>query len=391
MTEKMTTRERFKKIMNFEKPDRLLWTEDPFEETIIRWIHEGLPIDQVLQTDYDIGWNGSIYQVLPMPHTLDISNYFGFIPICPPGRETIVLDLCPIPRHVPKILKETEDKILLRDPLGGKLEHRKLDYTMPHFCEFPVKSMKDWQETKKRLDPKDPRRYPKDYTREQYIELFDETTTPTSLVLSGFYAFGRGVMGTAAFTPVFYTDPDLAYDMMNFYADFLINVIREIVETLKSRIDWVYWWEDMACGTGPNISPKVFKEFILPNLKKVTGFLNKNNIDIIIMDCDGDFRPLLPLLWEGGIRGLWPLEVNAGIDAVELRKQYGKKWRLGGNIDKRVLTEGKEAIKNEIDKKIPILKEEGGYIPGLDHSIPPNVSLKNFEFYAEYLKSLLDY
>jgi uroporphyrinogen-III decarboxylase len=51
----------------------------------------------------------------------------------------------------------------------------------------------------------------------------------------------------------------------------------------------------------------------------------------------------------------------------------------------------KEAIKYEIDKKLPYLKEEGGYIPGLDHVIPPDVSLENFTFYANYLKKYLDY
>ena len=74
-----------------------------------------------------------------------------------------------------------------------------------------------------------------------------------------------------------------------------------LFETLESRIDWVFWWEDFAHGRGPNFSPKLFKEFILPNLKKVTSFLNKNGIDLIIVDSDGDFRVLMPLLWEGGI------------------------------------------------------------------------------------------
>lgn len=390
MVDEMTPRERFKMVMNFKKPDQLPWMEMQLDETTLRWIHEGLPIDKVVKTRYDIIWNGALLIVQPLSYTFDISQYFGFIPLLNP-ETTITIDLGPLPRYTPKVLKESKDKVLYRDPLGGKMEYSREDYSMPRFIDFPVKNMKEWEEYKKRFDPTDPRRYPKDYTREQYIELFEEATTPTSLMVYGFYAFGRSTMGTAAFIPAFYTNPELVRDMMDTYADFLIETLKEIVETLKSRIDWVFWHEDLAHGGGPNISPKLFKEFILPNLKRVISLFNKNGIDLIILDSDGDPRPLMPLLWEGGIRGIWPMEVNAGMDAVELRRQYGRTWRFLGNIDKRALIKGKDAIKHEIDRKLPYLKEEGGYIPGLDHLIPPDASLENFAFYANYIKTLLKY
>jgi len=390
MADEVAPRERFKNVMSFRKPDRLPWIEQQLDTTTLRWIREGFPIEQAVQTHYDIVWNGSLLIVQPQPYTFNVGRYFGFDPLLNP-KTTITLDLGPLPRYTYKILREDTDKVLCRDPLGGKMRYRKEDYSMPHFEDFPVKNMKDWENYKKRLNPADPRRYPKDYASEQYVELFEEATHPTSLMVNGFYALGRGVMGTAAFLTEFYKDPELVHDMMNTYADFLIQVFREVVESLKSRIDWVFWHEDLACGSGPNISPKLFKEFILANLKKVTSFFKKNGIDLIILDSDGDPRILMPLFWEGGIRGMWPMEVNAGMDAVELRKQYGRTWRFIGNIDKRVLSKGKEAIKNEIDKKLPYLREEGGYIPGLDHLIPPDASLDDFTFYANYIKKLLGY
>jgi uroporphyrinogen-III decarboxylase len=84
---------------------------------------------------------------------------------------------------------------------------------------------------------------------------------------------------------------------------------------------------------------------------------------------------------------MWPLEVQAGMDAVELRNKLGKKCILSGNIDKRALAQGKEAIKEEIDKKVPFLLSQGGYFPGPDHFVPEDVSLENFQFYLEYLRS----
>ena len=388
--EEMTPRERFKRVMNFRKADRLPWMESQWDETTVRWIRQGLPIEQVVRSRYDLLLGGAMLIVQVRPYTFDVSRYFGFDPILDAERD-IVIDLGPLPRHTFRVLEEDGDRVVCRDTLGGRIQYRKIDYSMPHFADFPVKNFKDWKEYEKRFNPTDPRRYPKDYTSEEYVEMFESSTLPTSLIVTGFYALGRGLMGTAAFIPAFYKDPELIHDMMNKYADFLIEVYKDAVEGLKSRIDWVFWHEDLSSGTGPNISPKLFKEFILPNLKKVTGFFNKNGIDLIIIDTDGDPRALMPLLWEGGIRGIWPLEVAAGMDAVELRKEYGRTWRLMGNIDKRVLAQSKEAIKRELDRKVPYMKEEGGYVVGLDHDVPPDVPLENFIYYSNSVNNMINY
>lgn len=386
--EEITPRERFKRVMNFRKADRLPWMESQLDETTARWIREGLPIEQVVRSRYDLIYGGGMVIVQRQPYTLDVNRYFGFEPLLDTERD-VAIDLGPLPRHTLRVLEHDGDKVLCRDTLGGKIQYRKTDYSMPHFVDFPVKNMKDWEQYKKRLDPADPRRYPKDYTSEEYIELFESSPLPTSLIVTGFYALGRGLMGTAAFIPAFYKDPELVHDMMNSHADFLVEVYKDVVEGLKSRIDWVFWHEDLSSGTGPNISPKLFKDFILPNLKKVTSFFNKNGIDLIIIDTDGDPRALMSLLWDGGIRGMWPLEVTAGMDAVELRKKHGRTWRLLGNIDKRALAQGKEAIKREVDRKVLYMKEDGGYIVSLDHDIPPDVPLENFTFYANHIKNVI--
>jgi uroporphyrinogen-III decarboxylase len=388
--EGMTPRERFKRVMNFRKADRLPWMEFQLDEAIVRWIKEGLPIEQVIRTRYDLDWDGAFQVVQPRPYTFDVSRYFAFDPILDPDTN-VMLDVGPLPRYLLKTLQEDDDRVLCRNSLGVRMQYRKIDYSMPHFVDFPIKSLKDWEEYRKRLNPADPRRYPKDYTSEEYIEKFENSTLPTSLIVSGFYALVRELLGTAAAIPAFYKDPELIHDMMNSHADFLIEVYKDAVEGLKSRIDWVFWHEDLSCGSGPNISPRLFKEFILPNLKKVTSFFNKNGIDLIIIDTDGDPRALMPLFWEGGIRGIWPLEVTAGMDAVELRKQHGRTWRLLGNIDKRALAQGKEAIKREVDRKLPFLKEDGGYAVGLDHQFPSDVSLDNFTFYGNYVKNMARY
>jgi uroporphyrinogen decarboxylase len=54
-----------------------------------------------------------------------------------------------------------------------------------------------------------------------------------------------------------------------------------------------------------------------------------------------------------------------------------------GGIDKRVLTAGRDAVKRELKRVIPPLLERGGFIPTIDHSIPPDVGLDSFKHYLE--------
>jgi hypothetical protein len=71
--------------------------------------------------------------------------------------------------------------------------------------------------------------------------------------MTGFYGFGVQVMGVTSFVTMFYKDPELMHDMAEYWAYFTIETLREAVETLKDRIDLVFWWEDLASRQGPSV------------------------------------------------------------------------------------------------------------------------------------------
>ena len=87
--------------------------------------------------------------------------------------------------------------------------------------------------------------------------------------------------------------------------------------------------------------------------------------------------PLVPELVEIGIDALNPLEVKAGMDALALKERFGDRLVLHGGVN-AVLWDDKEAIVAEIERVVPALKENGGYIFSSDHSIPNSVSADNF-------------
>ena len=119
----------------------------------------------------------------------------------------------------------------------------------------------------------------------------------------------------------------------------------------------------MAFKTGSLVSPIIFKKFMMPHYKRINNYLRNHGIDIILVDSDGYTEELIPLWLESGINGHYPLEVTAGMDAVKLRKKYGKDLILSGNIDKRALVINSRSIENEVFSKVPFLISKGGLFP----------------------------
>lgn len=387
----MTPRERFKAVIHFKKPDVLPWLESIYEETILHWFREGFPADKVTVIEWTIGRQGTMLANWPAVKGFDAYSYFG----CQSFYGSLVpVDIGPIPRFKQKVLQETNRYLELLTETGAVARRFKESnstwYSMPMFLEFPVKDKKTWEEYKQRLNPKDIRRYPKDWEKESYITAFEEYQKgPIVLRFNGFYGFGAELMGIPTFNLMFYTNPDLIHEMADYWEYFIVEAIRAAVEALKDRIDMVFWWEDMADKHGPCISPKLYKTFLLPHYKRVTAFLKNHNINRIMMDSDGNINPFLDLVVDAGITGLWPLEVNSAMDAVQVKREYGDKLFLIGNLDKRELAKGGVAMQNEVDKKVPILKEMGGYIPSADHLIHIEFTLKRFREYAEYIQQYL--
>jgi uroporphyrinogen decarboxylase len=257
---------------------------------------------------------------------------------------------------------------------------------MPMYLDWPVKDRASWNEYRKRLDPNTPERWPPDWN--SYVQEMNKLgeETPISLEVGGFYGFLREWVGTERILYMFYDDPGLIEDMTEQMLYLETEVIKRVTKDI--RVDQATFWEDMAFKSGPLISPAMVRKLMMPRYKKMTELLRSKGVDVIYMDSDGNLNELIPLWLESGINHFWPLEVAAGNDAVALRKKYGKNLILSGNIDKRALIKGKEAIREEVMSKVPFLMEQGGYIPTVDHLVPPDVTFENYYYYINLMREV---
>lgn len=342
--------------MHYQKPDRLPFYQfiGFWDETINRWHGEGLPPG------------------------MSVWDYFSFDKI-----EDIPLDFGPIPQSVPKTLYEDDRYRTEVQATGVTVKVLKAHTSMPNFIDFPVKNRADWEKIKKRYNPRDPRRYPKTWS-DELIEYYNTVDHPVGIYLGSCFGWARELMGLEKLLVSFYKEPDMVHEIMHFWADFTIELTEPALEAVK--FDYATIWEDMAYKNGPHISPRLFREFMLANYKTVTSYAEGKGIDLIMVDTDGNHEPLTPLFIEGGVNCLYPLEVQAAMDAIAIRKEYGRQLRLVGNIDKRALIHSKDTIKSEVDSKLPFLVRDLGYIPSVDHCVPADVPFEHFKYYVSLIK-----
>ena len=371
----MNGKERFINTFEYKSVDRVPnWEAGAWGQARERWLNEGLPGDRV-HWDW---WSGEEY--FGMDSRLFIPVNFGLIP---PFEESI--------------LEETDRYEIYLDAMGRKRKALKEGISqfgtrasMDEFIEFPIKNREDFRQLKKRFELKLGKRYPSNWLLD-HLPRWKTAECPVILgrnaVTGGFYWRPRAWMGTEMLSYAWYDQPELIHEMTEFIANFTIEVCKPALEEMD--FEYVMIAEDMAMKAGPLLSPDTYREFIFPHMKRLVDFLKGNGVRYVMVDTDGNTEPLLSLLLDAGVDAIWPVERAAeDMDPAFLRRKYGKSLKLFGGVDKRELAKGRRAIDEQLESLAPLI-EEGGFIPTVDHTVPPDVSLENFTYYMERKAELL--
>ncbi|MFH1008552.1 MAG: uroporphyrinogen decarboxylase family protein [Candidatus Latescibacterota bacterium] len=356
----MNDRERFVATMHYQKVDRpVLWEWAPWQETNRRWQQEG-------------GFEGDAPEYLECDKKEGAGVRFDLFP---PFERQVIQD------DGRTITYLNEKGQLLRD-------FHDYEQSMPEFIDYPVKNRSDWERIKERMDPYSPERYPADWDQ-RVARWHTDRTAPVEVYGSrdgGLFSQIREVMGAEQALFLMADDPALAHDIMEFRTEFMMRLMERALREVQP--EWIILWEDMAYNTASLISPAMFREFMLPRYKRIADFALSFGVDVVFVDTDGYVDELIPLFLEAGVRGIYPMEVNSGMDVARLRKQFGRDLLMTGGVDKRALVAGPAAIDAELARIIPVALE-GGYIPTLDHSLPPDISYANFQYYFRRKKEML--
>jgi uroporphyrinogen decarboxylase len=378
----MNTRERLLATLNFEPCDHPpYWEWAYWPETLDRWYGEGL--------ERQVGYPASMLKSEPlnggagdwrppMPREGDARRELGLDEgfFHPP-----VWGRIPLP-YEKLILEEGEHYQVIRDTDGVTKKILTDSMSMPMFMSYPIKNRHDWEEMKANLNMSFRDRIPPDWEAVTAPLRDSRRTFPVSLLgfPEGLFGQLRDLLGVDYLLFALYDDPGMLHEILDVMTGLWISLWEE--EVAQFEVDSVTFWEDMCFRSGPLISPKMFQTFLSPRYKRLTEAGRSLGIKHYLVDSDGDMRKLIPLWMEAGITGVYPFEVQAGMNVEEIGQQYPDLAVIGG-IDKREIDLGPEAIDRELEKRLPFLLQRGGFIPTLDHHVTPEVSWADFVYYRK--------
>ncbi len=179
-----------------------------------------------------------------------------------------------------------------------------------------------------------------------------------------YYAFHDGClglsymsMGLKDFFVAVHRDRELVDALMERSTEWTIAMIER---SCDAGADFIMFGDDVAFVTGPMMNPNLFKELVIPKYKDIVKACKVP----LIWHSDGDIRPLIPMILEAGFAGIHSFEPNAHIDLGEIKREYGKRLILAGNLDvSAILTQPDlELVRKDVERCINQGAPGGGYL-----------------------------
>ncbi|MCX7705161.1 MAG: hypothetical protein N2115_02740 [bacterium] len=383
----MTDRERVQNILHYQNYDRMPLVHFGFwNETLCLWAQKGYIPKDLAENWADGNDNDfAISKIIGF----DFNWYNVFKPmlgLCPAFESKVVEEL---PDGTKKILN-AEGVITLHKPGAGSI---------PADIDHLLKDRKSWKELYlPKLQWFPDRVFKAKVVTRDKVYVFEEggldflrkneRDYPYGLFCGSLYGWVRNWLTMEGACYLLVDDESLFDEIIETNAEICYQAVKTTLET-GARFDFGHFWEDICFKSGPLISPQVFKKKIGPHYRRICDLLNKYGIDIVSVDCDGNIDALVPIWLENGVNTMFPIEVGTWNGNIKpWREKYGKDLRGVGGMNKVVFSKDKNAVDNEI-KRLLELVELGGYIPCIDHRIPPDAKWELVLYYCQKMRELL--
>jgi uroporphyrinogen decarboxylase len=174
----------------------------------------------------------------------------------------------------------------------------------------------------------------------------------------------------------FLAAPDLVEIVMDKVLACNLEIVRRAI---RAGAEVIILGDDYASNHGPMMSPAVFRQFLLPRLKRMIDLIHEEGA-FCIKHSDGDLYSLLEMIVSAGPDGLNPIEPVAGMELTQVKRLVGQRVCLVGNIDcARLLPYGSvEEVRAAVRQAIADAAPGGGFILSSSNSIHSSCNAANF-------------
>jgi uroporphyrinogen decarboxylase len=347
----MTSKERVLAALRFERTDRVPIYDSFWDEFVANW-----------------------RQKKGLPPSADITDYYGI------DVDIVVPDETPFPSRR-EIILENRLQTIARDG-WGRVTRARRDAKFEEVLQvaLPEKRMMEGLV----FEPAElEARYP---AVEQVKALAEKRCV--FIKTGGPYLRTSNLRGTTQWLVDLADDETFARELAMRVTEHMTAVGLEAIRRYQLYDTGIWFFDDMGSNQGPMFSPRTFEHVFLPCYRVMCQKYAAAGVAHILLHCDGNIEPILDMLIDAGIQGIHPVEPKAGMDAVKLRKRYGKSLALLGGLDNAgVLPRGdKDELRSHVMHVLEAGKD-GGLVIGA-HSIGPDVAVETYDYLHDLVLEL---
>ena len=362
--EKMTSRERTRKAINFEEPDRI-----PIDNWMVSEIKKRC-------MEY---WGCENEEELLDFLGVDVRDNYGASYV---GQEFkkyddgTVEDLWGVRRKVVTYGQGTPHEGTFKEVSWSPLEHMKTVEEINTYTRWPTPDWWDYSTVKQDCA----KWHPKYFVLNKGDRL-DRTAQLKPMM------YMRGIQQTFIDLAA---NPKIVECIRDHVVNYFVNYNPKVFEAGAEEMDMFMMGDDMGGQQGPLVGPQMWKRYFADGFRKYCDIAHKYGLKVMFHTC-GDVYALIPLMIENGLDCLQSLQPTAtNMDIKRLKKEFGKHLSFQGGMDiQQVLPLGtREDVKKMVKYAADNAKSGGGYIFGTSHNIQADTAIENvaalFEAYHEY-------
>jgi uroporphyrinogen decarboxylase len=367
--------ERMRKTLRHEEPDRVPISDFFWGGFVRRWREElGLPAGASPYYHYDLDWIVTVPNMDPWIRPFETLN-------------------------------ETPAEITVKTGFGA-IMRKVYDFPMPEFVGFEIDTIEKLEEAVKTFDPADDRRRFFSAGDNQIAGVGDgfERNSPPWIgtiqsLWPDFPVFGSIIEVNECLTRLIGPqnhllwlglEPERMASVIAKIGRFYLDCAKAEIEAAEGKMDGFVIWGDFAYKSGTFVHPDFWREHYKPWVKAITDLCHAHGLMVIYHGC-GNVNRVIGDFAEMCVDAYNPLEVKAGMDALDLRREIGHTLGVCGNSNVQVWETGDEAaIRREVLRKLNAAKG-GGYIFQSDHSVASDVSGKTYDFIVKLVREYGQY
>lgn len=360
--------DRMNKTLRHEEADRVPISDFFWGSFLDRWRKDlGLPAGTDIYKYYDLDWIVTVPNMDPHIKPFEILEETGEHIIVRTGFEAVIKKQFADP--MPAFLKFETDSLeklsALRfdDPWDDRRYLRSGDNQIAGVGDGFARNSPAWAETVKALYPDFP----------VYGSVCEGQEMLWRIIGSENVMLWIGLY------------PDEIGKFLERLGHFALGLTKAQIKAAGGLLDGMVIWGDVAYRKDLFFSPEYWRKYFKPIVKAIADECHSHHLPVIYHGC-GNVRRIFADFIEIGVDAYNPLEAKAGLDVVELRRQYGHRIGFCGNMDVITWALGTEdEIKRMALTKLNAAKG-GGYIVQSDHSVPSNVSGRNYDYLVHLVR-----